>query len=179
MSTLTVGTNSKKLVYLVSNVSIVISRCLELVIQTKSTPAVWREFRTRNMGEYHDLYLRTDVILLANVFESFRRVCLENYGLDPSHFYLVPGLAWKACLKKPGIRLEQLLDPDMSLMFERGIRGGITQAVYRWAAANNPYMGPEYDPSRPTKYLQYLEYLDANNLYGWAMSQPLPTGGFH
>ena len=138
--------------------------------------SVWREFGIRNMGEYHDLYLRTDVILLANVFESFRRVCLENYGLDPSHFYTAPGLKLKACLKKTGIRLELLLDPDMLLMFERGIRGGITQSVHRWAAANNPYMGSEYDPSHPTKYLQYL---DANNLYGWAMSQPLPTGGFH
>ena len=138
--------------------------------------SIWREFGIRNMGEYHDLYLRTDVILLANVFESFRRVCLENYGLDPSHFYTTPGLAWKACLKKTGIRSELLLDPDVLLMFERGIRGGITQSVHRWAAANNSYMGSEYDPSRPTKYLQYL---DANNLYGWAMSQPLPTGGFH
>ena len=128
------------------------------------------------MGEYHDLYLRADVLLLANVFEPFRRVCLENYGLDPSHFYTVQGLVWKACLKKTGIRLELLLDPDMLLMFERGIRGGITQFVHRWAAANNPYMGSEYDKSKPTKYLQYL---DANNLYGWAMSQPLPTGGFH
>ena len=137
---------------------------------------VWREFEIRNMGEYHDLYLRTDVVLLTNVFESFRRVCLENYGLDPSHFYTAPGLAWKACLKKAGIRLELLLDPDMLLMFERGIRGGITQSVHRWATANNPYMGSEYDKSKPTKYLQYL---DTNNLYGWAMSQPLPTGGFH
>ena len=99
---------------------------------------------------------------------------MENYGLDPAHFYTAPGLAWKACLKKTGIRLELLLDPDMLLMFERGIRGGITQSVHWWAAANNPYMD-EYDSSKPTKYLQYL---DANNLYGWAMSQPLPTGGF-
>ena len=96
------------------------------------------------MGEYHDLYLRTDVVLLVNVFKSFRRVCLENYGLDPSHFYTAPGLAWKACLKKTGIRLKLLLDPDMLLMFERGIRGGITQSVHRWAAANNPYMSSEY-----------------------------------
>ena len=92
---------------------------------------VCREFGIRNMGEYHDLYLRTDVVLLANVLESSRRVCLENYGLDPSHFYTAPGLAWKACLKKTGIRLELLLDPDMLLMFERGIRGGITQSVHR------------------------------------------------
>ena len=83
---------------------------------------------------------------------SFRRVCLENYGLDPSHFYTAPELAWKACLKKTGIRLELLLDPDMLLMFERGIRGGITQSVYRWAAANNPYMGSEYDKNKPTKH---------------------------
>ena len=96
--------------------------------------------------------------------------------MDPAHFYTAPGLAWKACLKKTGIRLKLLLDPDMLLMFERGIRGGITQSVHRWAQANNPYMGSEYDPSKPTRYLQYL---DANNLYGWAMSQPLPTGGFH
>ena len=137
---------------------------------------VWREFGIQHTGECHDLYLRTDVVLLANVFESFRRVCLENYGLDPSHFCTAPGLAWKACLKKTGIRLELLLDPDMLLMFERGIRGGITQSVHRWAAANNPYMGSEYDKSKPTKYLQFL---DANSLYGWAMFQPLPTGGFH
>ena len=136
---------------------------------------VWQEFGIRNMGEYHDLYLRTDVILLANVFESFRKVCLEN-GLDPAYFFTAPGLAWKACLKKTGIRLELLLDPDMLLMFDRGIRGGITQSVHRWAPANNPYMGSEYNPNKPTKYLQYL---DANNLYGWAMSQLLPTGKFH
>ena len=127
------------------------------------------------MGEYHDLYLKMDVTLLANVFAAFRKVCLKNYGLDPAHFYTAPELAWKACLKKTRIRLELLLDPDMLLMFERGIRGGITQSVNRWAKANNPYMGPEFVPHKPTRYLQYL---DANNLYGWAMSQPLPTGGF-
>ena len=92
--------------------------------------SVWQEFGIRNMGEYHDLYSRTDVVLLENVFESFRRVSLENYGLDPSHFYTAPGLAWKACLKKMGIRLELLLDPDMVLMFDRGIRDGITQSVH-------------------------------------------------
>ena len=75
--------------------------------------SIWREFGIRNIGEHHDLYLKTDVVLLANVFESFRRVCLENYGLDPSHFYRAPGLAWKACLKKTGMSLKLLLDPDM------------------------------------------------------------------
>ena len=115
------------------------------------------------------------MILLANVFESFRKVCIENYGLDLAHFYTAPGFAWKACLKKTGVNLELLKDPDMLLMFERGIRGGITQSVHRWAIANNPYMGYEYDRSKLTEYLQYL---DANNLYGWAMSQSLPTGEF-
>ena len=99
---------------------------------------VWRDFGIRNLGEYHDLYLKTDVILLANVFEAFREVCLDNYRLDPAHFYMAPGLAWKACLKKTKIRLELLLDPGMLLMFERGIRRGITQSVHRWAKANNP-----------------------------------------
>ena len=136
---------------------------------------VWKEFGLKDLGEHHDLYLKTDVILLANVFEEFRKVCLKNYGLDPAHFYTAPGLAWKACLKKTRIRLELLLDPDMLLMFERGIRGGITQSINRWAKAINPYMGSEFDPDEKTNYLQYL---DTNNLYGWAMSQPLPTRGF-
>ena len=113
---------------------------------------VWKEFKIENMGEYHDLYLLTDTILLANVFESFRTVCMDNYGLDPAHFYTAAVLAWKACLKKTGIILELLQDNDMLLMFESGIRGGITQAVHRYAAANNPYMD-EYDKNKETKYL--------------------------
>ena len=141
----------------------------------KHVRRVWREFGLKDLGEYHDLYLKTDVILLANVFKAFRKACLDNYGLDPAHFYMAPGLAWHACLKKTKIRLELLLDPNMLLMFKRGIRGGITQSIHRWAKANNPYMGSEYAPREPTRYLQYL---DANNLYGWAMCQPLPTTGF-
>ena len=137
--------------------------------------SVWAEFGLRNLGEYHDLYLKTDVILLANVFEAFRGVRTQNYGLDPAYFYTAPGLAWKACLKKTRIRLELLLDPDMLLMFERGIGGGITQSVHRWARANNSYMGSKFNPNEKVNYLQYL---DANNLYGRAMSQPLPTGVF-
>ena len=136
---------------------------------------VWKEFRIHNLGDCHDLYLRTDVVLLANVFEAFRDTCLKHYKLDPAHFYTSPGLAWCACLKHTGIRLELLADPDMLLTFERGIRGGITQAVCKYASANNKYMGDKFDPNKDTTYLQYL---DANNLYGWAMSQPLPTGGF-
>ena len=120
----------------------------------KHTSRVWKEFGLKDLGEYHDLYLKTDVILLANVFEAFRKVCLKNYGLDPAHFYTAPGLAWKACLKTTRIRLELLLDPDMLLMFERGIRGGITQSINRWAKVNNPYMGSEFIPDKSTRYLQ-------------------------
>ena len=127
------------------------------------------------MGEYHDLYLKTDVLLLSNVFETFRNTCLQHYKLDPSHFYTSPGLAWQACLKKTGVKLELLTDPDMLLMFEHGIRGGITQAVHRYASENNKYMGEKFDPEKVSSFLQYL---DTNNLCCWGMIQPLPTGGF-
>ena len=116
-----------------------------------------------------------EVVLLANVFEAFRDTCLRHYSLDSAHFYTAPGLAWNACLKKTGVRLELLTDPDMLLMFKRGIRGAITQAVHSYTFANNNYMGDLYDPNRESSYIQYL---DANNLYSWAMSQPLPTSKF-
>ena len=135
---------------------------------------VWDEFNLRNPGDYHDLYLKTDVILLANVFEEFRNTSIKHYGLDPVNFYTSPGFAWKAYLKKTGIKLELLMDPDMLMMFERGIRGGIAQAVHRYAKANNKYM----DSMNPENESSYIQYLDTNNLYGWVMSQPLPTGGF-
>ena len=136
---------------------------------------VWGEFNIKNLGEYHDLYLKTDMLLLCNVFEAFRNTCLQHYQLDAAHFYTSPGLPWQACLKKTGVKLELLTDPDMLLMFERGIRGGITQAVPRYAKVNNKYIGNKFDPRA---MISFLQYLDANNLYGWAMSQLLPTGGF-
>ena len=136
---------------------------------------VWKEFGIRNLGDYHDLYLQTDVILPANVFEAFRDTCLEHYKLGPVHFYTSPRLAWKAGLRKTRIRLELITDPDMLLMFEHRIRGGITKVVHRYAVVNNKYMNEKFNPSEESSYLQYL---DANNLYGWAMLQPLPTGRF-
>ena len=107
------------------------------------------------------------MVLLANMFEAFRDTCLEHYKLDLAPFYTSPRLAWKACLKCTGIKLELLTDPDMLLMFELGIRGGITQVVRKYASANNEYMGDRFDPKSESSYLQYLE---TNNLYGWAMS---------
>ena len=135
---------------------------------------VWEKFGLKNMGEYHDLYLKSDILLLADVFEEFRSVCLENYQLDPAWYYKSPGLAWDAALKKTGVRLELLRDPDMLLMFEEGIRG-VSMITKRYGKANNPYMGKDFDKNYPTKYLAYL---DANNLYGWAMCKPLPVGNF-
>ena len=103
------------------------------------------------------------MVLLANVYEAFRDTCLKHYKLDPAHFYTSPGLAWKACLKLTGIKSELLTDPDMLLMFELGIRGEITQAVRKYASANNKYMGDRFNPKSESSYLQYL---DTNNLYG-------------
>ena len=108
---------------------------------------VWKGFGIHNLGDYHDLYLRTDVVLLANVFEALRDTCLKHYKLDPAHFYTSPGLVWRTCLKRTGIKLEILTDLDMLLMFEQGIRGGITQAVRKYASANNKYMGDRFDPN--------------------------------
>ena len=141
----------------------------------KHVQRVWKEFGMKNFGEYHDLYLKTDVILLSNVFEAFKVTCLEYYKLYLAHFYTSSGLAWQACLKKTGIRLELLIYPDMLLMFEKGIRRGITHAVHQYVKANNKYIGEKFNPKEDSSFLQYL---DANNLYGWAMSQLLPTSGF-
>ena len=120
------------------------------------------------------MYAQTDTILLADLFESFRNECLEIYELDPTYFVSAPGLAWQACLKKKGVNLELITDYDMLLMIEKGIRGGICQATHRYAKANNKYM-KNYDKNIESSY---IEYLDANNLYGWAMSQKLPVNGF-
>ena len=108
------------------------------------------------------------------MFENFRDMCLKEYELDPAHFVSLPGLAWQACLKKTNIELELLTDYDMLLMVEKGIRGGICHSIQRYAKANNKYM-KNYNNNEESSYIQYL---DANNLYGWAMSKKLPTNGF-
>ena len=135
---------------------------------------VWTTFRCKTIRDYHDLYLKSDVLLLADVFENFRKTCLKHYKLDPAHYYTSPGLAWDACLKETGQELELLHDYDMLMMFEKGIRGGMTHISKRYAEANNKYM-KDFNPDKPSSFIQYL---DANNLYGWAMSQSLPTNGF-
>ena len=135
---------------------------------------VWKTCKMKTFKDYLMLYNVTDVLLLADVFESFRDVCLKNYGLDPVYYYTAPGLAWDACLKMTGVNLELLTDVDMLLMIEKGIRGGISIISNRYGEANNKYM-KDYDK---TKLFKFLIYLDANNLYGWAMTQKLPVHSF-
>ena len=100
---------------------------------------VFKIFKSDNLGDYHDLYVQSD-ILLANVFENFRDMCIKVYELDPAHFASLPGLAWQVFLKKTNIELELLSDYDMLLMIEEGIRGGICHSIHRYAKANNKYM---------------------------------------
>ena len=135
---------------------------------------VWNEFGLTSMGEYHDLYLKSDILLLVDVFENFRKACQQYYELDPAHYFTSPGLSWDAMLKMTNIELELISDVDMFQFIEKGMRGGISYIANRYGKANNKYM-KNYNPEEASKYIMYL---DANNLYGWAMSQYLPTGGF-
>ena len=141
--------------------------------QYKHAQNVWDTFNLKTMGDYHDLYLKSDILWLADVFENFRKTCLQYYKLDPCHYFTSPGLSWDAMLKMTDIKLELMVDIDMFQFIEKGMRGGISYIANRYGKANK-YM-KNYDEKAPSKYIMYL---DANNLYGWAMSQALPIGGF-
>ena len=140
----------------------------------KHAQEVWTTFNCQTIGDYHDLYLRTDVLLLADVFENFRKTAMKTYELDPAWYYTLPGYSWDCLLKCTNIELEQITEPDMYLFIEKGLRGGISMVSHRHAQANNSYM-ENCNNEDPTSIIQYL---DANNLYGWAMSQPMPTRNF-
>ncbi|MEH0008405.1 MAG: hypothetical protein V6Z82_06750 [Flavobacteriales bacterium] len=163
---------------------------------------VWEAFGCKDIGDYHNIYVKSDACLLADVFENFRKISMETYGLDPAHNYTLPGYSWDALFKMtksttdpatgrrkyyttndpppeateadPNLEVELLTDPEMYTFVERGIRGGISMASQRYAKANNPYL-EGYDKSR---IKTYIIYLDANNLYGSAMSEYLPIGNF-
>ena len=124
---------------------------------------VWTTFGCTTMRNYHDLYLKADVLLLADVFEKFRSMSLETYSLDPAHYYSLPGLSWDAALRHSDVKLDLIVDITMYQMVERGLRGGISMISHRQAEASVDCQ---------------LLYLDANPLYAWAMSQPLPTTDF-
>ena len=126
------------------------------------------------MGGYHDLYLKLDVLLLADVLENFRKTCMQYYKLDPCHYCTNPGLSWDAMLKMTDIKLELIIVVDVFQFIEEGMHGRVSYIANRYGKANSEYM-KEYDENAPSKHIMYL---DANNIYGWAMSQYLPTGGF-
>ncbi|KAF0707569.1 Uncharacterized protein FWK35_00023908, partial [Aphis craccivora] len=155
---------------------------------------VWNHFGCKTLGEYSDLYLKIDVLLLADVFENYRDLCLTTYCLNPSFYYTAPGFSFDCMLKYTRVKLELLSEYDMLLMIEKGIRGELTQASMGYDKANNEKT-PDYDPTKPKSWLIYqdckytyiyiyfnyfliLIYFFGNNLYGWAMSQYMPYGGF-
>lgn len=135
---------------------------------------VWSTFQIKNMREYTELYIKTDVILLCEVFETFRSLSLKIYGLDPAWCYTLPQLAWNVMLRMTKIKLLLLKDMDMILFIEKGLRGGLVQVVTRHAKANNPYIY-DYDPEKANSYILYV---DVNNLYGYAMAKSLPYDDF-
>ena len=117
---------------------------------------MFKRFKLENLGDYHDLYVQSDTLLLADVFSNFRDMCIKGYELDPVHFLSLPGLAWQACLKKTNIEIELLTDYDMLLMVEEGIRGGICHSIHRYAKANNKHM-KNYSNNEESSYIQYLD----------------------
>jgi len=136
---------------------------------------VWHTFNIKNLGEYCDLYMRTDIVLLCDIFQNFRDLCMKTYHLEAAAYFSLPGLTFDAMLRYTGVRLQIINDPEILFFLERGVRGGIVQASMKHAKANNPYMKDKFNPKKDTSYILYL---DANNLYGWSMNQPLPTGEF-
>lgn len=148
---------------------------VELEEDYKRAQNVWKSMNCTTFYDYLSLYLKTDVVLLADVFEEYRSMCMRNYKLDPCHYYTAPGLSWDAMLRKTGAQIECFKEgqEDMLQLIEK-LRGGISMITTRYAKANNKYMN-EYDTSKPSSYIMYL---DANNLYGYAMSQYLPIGSY-
>ena len=143
-------------------------------VDQRHSKRVFKSLNNKNLGDYHDLYVQSDTLLPADVFENVRNMCIKVYELDPAHFLSGPGLAWQACLKKTEAELELITDVDMLLMVEKEIRGGIRDVIHRYAKTNNKYM-KNYGENEESSF---LEYLDTNNLYGWAIIQPLPVDRF-
>ena len=123
---------------------------------------IWNMFKRNKMGDYHDLYLKTDVLLLTDVFESFISSCLKYYELDPCHYFSSPGLSWDARLRMAGIELDLISDTDIHSFIEKGMRRGISYIAKRHSKANNKYIQScnFYEPSKS------IVYLNANKLYG-------------
>ena len=136
---------------------------------------ILNEFKIQILHQYYDLYLTLDVLLLADVFENFRRMSLNYYELDPCHYYTLPKLSFDACLKMTKMELELLCHPEQFIFVENSIRGGVSVVSHRHATANNQFV-PDYNPDDSTSWILFV---DANNLYDHAMSQPIPIGIFN
>lgn len=135
---------------------------------------VWDLFECKTLGDFSNSYLLSDVLILADVFENFRKVSLQTHKLDPAQYFTTPGFTWDAMLKFTKVKLELLTDLEMYHFFRKGIRGGVSVCVERKAIANNQFV-PNYDPSQPK---EFIAYLDATNLYGYSMNQYLPHSNF-
>ena len=135
---------------------------------------VWDIFNFNTFEDFHDHYLKKNLLLLADVFEKFISTCLEYYGLDPGHYFSAPGLSYDAILKMTKTELEKISDPDKYMFFEKGMRGGVSYVNKRYSKANNKYCS-DCDNKKPENYIIYL---DMNNLYRQAMSQYLPYANF-
>ena len=136
---------------------------------------VYETMGCTSLGGYIKLYCFTDTALLADVFEAYRELCMNTYGLDPAHYVSSASLAQDAMLKVTGAEIELIHDNDMYLFFEKGVRGGISVISKRFLESNNKYMGDQYDP---TKDSTYIKYIDMNALYSGAMQEKLPYGNF-
>ena len=132
---------------------------------------VWREFKCKTLKDYMQIYLKGDVLQLADIFQEFRTVCSKNYHLDATHYISAPHLSWDAMMKHTDCHLDLLYDPAMFQLIDSGLRGGVCMISQRYSRANHPALGEFYDPNKP---LVYLKMFDANNLYGYAMHEPLP-----
>jgi len=128
----------------------------------------------QTMQNFHDHYLLTDVLLLADVFDHFRQSVIRHHKLDCLYFITLPSLAWAMAIKHKGARLDLITDPDAYLMLENSMRGGIAMISQRYASANNPLV----DGYNSDEAKRYIVYLDANSLYATAQSEPLPVGNF-
>ena len=124
---------------------------------------VWKVFKIKNLGEYHDLYLKTDVLLVADVFEKFIKICLNYYSLDPYHYFSAPGLSFDSMFKMTEIKLELISDINVYLYIEKDMKGGISYISKRHSKVSDN---------------NSIIYWDINNLYGFAMIQPMPYCDF-
>ena len=135
---------------------------------------VFKTTKCKNLHDYMELYVKTDTIILCDVFENFRNLCLTYYNIDPCHYMSLPAFAWDAMLKMTGINLEYINDIEQYTFVEENLRGGVTTINHRLFTANNKYLD-NYDPQKPSSFIIYI---DANNLYGAGMMSKLPYGGF-